>query len=162
MKIQTLLAEEENGMLHYGGSRMALLDIEAGFWGLRRQMELLVGRQLTENALQQAGANDGVSFARSFIQGDDQETTAATTTVQALAVFQTCVAAYQVAGFGQFDVEVLQWPLGRIRVRGQISFEAWMMQQHEQLTDHPACAYTSGVFVGFINALTNRRDIVCI
>ena len=46
---------------------MALLDIEAGFWGLRRQMEALVGRRLTDAVLQQAGANGGTSFARASV-----------------------------------------------------------------------------------------------
>ncbi len=63
---KTFLQEEKRGVLHFGGVRMALLDIEAGFWGLRRQMEVLVGRQLTDTALQQAGANGGASFARVF------------------------------------------------------------------------------------------------
>jgi hypothetical protein len=63
------LSEDEQrlGVLHFGGARMALLDIEADFWGLRRQMEALVGRRLTDAVLQQAGANGGASFARAFV-----------------------------------------------------------------------------------------------
>ena len=34
--------EQRPGVLYFGGARMALLDIESGFWGLRRQMEALV------------------------------------------------------------------------------------------------------------------------
>ncbi len=41
------------GVLRFGGARMALLDVEAGFWGLRRQMEALVGPRLTDTVLQQ-------------------------------------------------------------------------------------------------------------
>jgi len=154
MTIHDLLEEEQPGDLRFGGTRMALLDIEAGFWGLRRQMEALVGRRLTENAMQQAGANGGATFASAFVTGVNEET--------AISHFLDCVAAYQAAGFGKFDVEILDWPIGRVLVHGQNTFEAWMMQQHNQPVENPACVYTAGVLVGFINVLTNRRDIVCI
>ena len=42
-----LLIEKSAGFLELGGVRMALLDIEAGFWGLRRQIEALIGTNLT-------------------------------------------------------------------------------------------------------------------
>ena len=99
MTVDKLLARERPGVLHFGGARMALLDIEAGFWGLRRQLEALVGRQLADSVLQQAGANGGASFARSFSgQAGD---------VQAL---RDCIAAYEAAGFGRFEVVEILWP----------------------------------------------------
>ena len=70
---------------------MALLDIESGFWGIRRQMEALIGTRLTHQVLQQAGANGGASFARSF---GEQEPVAGS------AAFAACVAAYQTAMHG--------------------------------------------------------------
>ena len=73
---------------------MALLDVEAGFWGLRRQMEALVGQRLTDSVLQQAGANGGASFARAFL-GERPAADGA----QAL---RDCIGAYQAAGFGRF------------------------------------------------------------
>jgi hypothetical protein len=36
---------------------MALIDIDDGFWALRRQMEALIGRTLASRVMQQAGAN---------------------------------------------------------------------------------------------------------
>ena len=36
------------------------------------------------------------------------------------------------------------------------------MLQHEQEADAPVCAFTSGMLVGFANALSGRRDIVCV
>jgi lysophospholipase L1-like esterase len=59
--------EQRPGVLDFGGARMALLDLEPGFWGLRRQMESLVRRRLTDAVLQQAGTNDGASFAHAFV-----------------------------------------------------------------------------------------------
>jgi len=149
------------GILHFGGARMALLDIEAGFWGLRRQMESLVGRRLTNAVLQQAGANGGASFARSFLGS------AAMGGVRAL---RDCIAAYQAAGFGRFEVETLEWPLGyvcdkpigRVVIRAWDTFEAWMMRRYGQQSERPVCAYSAGVLVGFVNILAGRRDVVCI
>lgn len=152
--LHTLLVEEKPGMLCFGGARMALIDIESSFWGLRRQLEALAGPKLADTVLQQAGANGGASFARSFAPGVDETT--------AEAAFRDCLAAYQMAGFGQFAIETMEWPIGRICVRGHDTFEAWMVRQQGQPAHHPACAYTSGVLVGFINALTGRRDIVCV
>jgi signal transduction histidine kinase/predicted hydrocarbon binding protein len=146
-----LLSEERPGVLHFGGTRMALLDIEAGFWALRRQIETLVGRRLTDVVLQQAGANGGASFARAFVGqvGDAQ-------------ALRDCIAAYQAAGFGQFEVEVLDWPTGRALVRAREAFEAWATQQHGPSSESPVCAYTAGVLVGFVNVLAGRHDVVCI
>ena len=87
--IRDFLSEEREGVLCFSGARMALLDIEAGFWGLRRQMEALVGPRLTDAVLQQAGVNGGASFARSFMRqttaGDEPQ------------AFRDCLAAYQAA-----------------------------------------------------------------
>lgn len=151
--LQDLLTEEA-GILRLGGSRMALLDIEAGFWGLRRQMEALVGRQLTDNMLQQAGVNAGASFARAYDLPPGKKGSA--------DAFRDCVAAYQASGFGQFEVDIGQWPLGRVQVTGRDTFEAWMTRQHSQKADHALCYYTAGVLTGFINAITGREDVVCI
>ncbi len=151
------LTEERSGVLCFGGARMALLDIEAGFWGLRRQMEALVGERLTDSVLQQAGANGGASFAASFIDNIDQ-----TATADAPQALRDCIAAYQAAGFGKFEIEDMQWPLGRILIRGEDTFEAWMLERHQQEPHRPACAYAAGVLVGFINVLAERNDVVCI
>jgi len=63
----SLPSEERPGTLRFGGARMALLDIEAAFWELRRQMEALVGQRLTGAVLQQGNANGGASSARAFV-----------------------------------------------------------------------------------------------
>ncbi|NIV40744.1 MAG: hypothetical protein GWN58_68510, partial [Anaerolineae bacterium] len=147
----SFLSTEQPGVLRFGGARMALLDVRDGFWGLRRQVEMLVGRQLADAMFQQAGANGGASFARAFARqnGDAQ-------------ALQDCIAAYQAAGFGQFEIEVLDWPIGRVLVRAREAFEAWATEQHGQVPESPACAYTAGVLVGFVNVLAGRHDIVCI
>jgi signal transduction histidine kinase len=149
-----LLSEEREGLLRFGGARMVLLDIEAGFWGLRRQLEPLIGRRLTDAVFRQAGANGGASFARAFVGQVSAEGGP-----QAL---RDCVAAYQAAGFGRFEIEALEWPIGRVLVRAWDTFESWAMRRHVQVSEDPACAYTSGVLVGFVNVLADRRDVVCV
>ena len=144
MSLHNLLAEEQSGILNFGGARMALLDIEAGFWGLRRQIEALIGERLTSSVLQQAGANGGASFAQSFTNQAKENTPEA---------FTACLKAYQTAGFGQFEVNSLEWPLGRIQIRATNAFEAWMYRQKKDMPDTPICAYSAGVFVGFVNDL---------
>ena len=132
---------------------MALLDVKDGFWGIRRQIETMIGNNLTASVLQQAGANGGASFARSFLEasgleGDDG--------------FVACLQAYQLAGFGEFEIISIEWPVGRIRIQAKQSFEAWMYQQKKQKVNDPVCSYTSGVFVGFVNVISQRQDVVCI
>jgi len=143
-----------SGNLHFGGARMALVDIEAGFWSLRRQVENLVGSKTANEVFQQAGANGGASYAASQKQADDPQTQR--------DLFLQCIQSYQAAGFGQFEIIQAEWPLGRLTVRARDAFEAWMMLRHGQRATNPVCAYTAGVLVGFINVITRRRDVVCI
>jgi signal transduction histidine kinase/predicted hydrocarbon binding protein len=146
----SLFSEERPGVLRFGGARMALLDIEAGFWGLRRQLEAFAEPRLTDIVLQQAGANSGDSFARAFAGVDAER-----------ALYE-CIAAYQAAGFGQFEIDEVEWPIGCVSIKAHDTFEAWMTGQHQQSPASPVCAYTAGVLVGFVNALTDRHDVVCI
>jgi signal transduction histidine kinase/predicted hydrocarbon binding protein len=151
---QAFLNNPESGTLIFGATRMVLFDIEGAFWSLRRQLEALAGTRLARAALQQAGTNGGASFARRFAPQ-----TAVTNIPDAL---HDCVVAYTAAGFGDFQVSEVAWPLGRVVVQATNSFEAWMLRQHGQRSDTPVCAYSAGVLVGFINALADRRDIVCV
>ncbi len=155
MSDRNLLWEDKGrpGTLRFGGARMALLDIESGFWALRGQMEALVGRSLTDAVLQQAGASGGASFARGFVPQP------AKNGAQAL---RECVAAYQAAGFGRFEVTRLEWPIGRAIIQAYDAFEAWVVQQHGHEPRTPVCAYTAGVLVGFARAISGQRDVVCL
>ncbi len=152
--ISRFLSETSSGVLKFGAVRMALLDIESGFWSIRRQVEALIGSRLTNSVFQQAGANGGASFATSF--GTPQSV------AEQGQLFESCLQAYQTAGFGHFEIENTQWPIGRVVVLGRETFEAWMMQRHGQQADGAACAYTAGVLVGFVNVVSGRRDVVCI
>jgi len=133
---------------------MALVDIEAGFWSLRRQVENLIGSKAAVEIFQQAGANGGASYAAAQKQADDPQTQG--------DLFLQCIQSYQAAGFGRFEIVQAEWPLGQLRVRAWDAFEAWMTLRHGQRPTNPVCAYTAGVLVGFINVITRRRDVVCI
>lgn len=152
--MEQLLEQNVPGILQFGGARMALLDIESGFWSVRRQVEALIGVPLTNSVLQQAGANGGASFAASFGQAEGAQAQGRS--------FAACVAAYQTAGFGQFEIHQALWPIGRLTVRARDAFESWMMQRNGIQAERPVCAYTAGVLVGFVNVVSGRRDVVCI
>jgi PAS domain S-box-containing protein len=152
--ISRFLSETSAGFLTFGSARMALLDLHSGFWGIRRQIEALIGPRLTNSVLQQAGANGGASFSASFGE--------ATEISEQGLLFEGCVQAYQAAGFGHFTILEASWPIGRLIVRAENAFEAWMTLQHQQQVTGPVCAYTAGVLVGFINMISGRRDVVCI
>lgn len=153
-QITNLISEKTPGVLSFGQARMAFIDIESGFWSIRRQIEALIGAQLTNSVMQQAGANGGASFAASFANGE--------TTAHQSEAFQSCLQAYQIAGFGNFTIEDLSWPIGRAMIHAKDTFEAWMMLHHAQQVESPVCAYTAGVLVGFVNMISDRRDVVCI
>jgi PAS domain S-box-containing protein len=153
-KKATTFFQSAPGHLHLGWARMALVDIEAGFWSLRRQVENLIGSKAAGEIFQQAGANGGASYAAAQKQADDPQTQG--------DLFLQCIQSYQAAGFGQFEIVQAEWPLGQLRVRAWDAFEAWMTLRHGQRAANPVCAYTAGVLVGFINVITRRRDVVCI
>jgi two-component system nitrate/nitrite sensor histidine kinase NarX len=152
-RFEDFVSLEQPGVLLFGGARMALLDIEAGFWGIRRQIEPLLGTSLTNAVLQQAGVNGGASFAQSFTPTIHQSDAEA---------FLTCLQVYQTAGFGQFEITSLEWPIGKIRIQGDQTVEAWMTTQNDRHSVVPCCAYTAGVLVGFVNIISGRKDVVCI
>lgn len=151
--LEELLSHKAAGYLELSGARMALLEIGSGFWSIRRQIETLVGPGLTNSVFQQAGVNGGASFARSFIPSQD---------LDAPVAFSNCLNIYQLAGFGRFEITSSNWPLGQIKIRADQTFEAWMQQQNNHPASAPCCAYTAGVLVGFINVISNRKDVVCI
>ena len=142
------------GILYYGGARMALLEVEAGFWALRRQLEAIAGRTLADSVFQQAGANGGTSFAEGFAHN-------VSSPAPSQAV-RDCVAAFEAAGFGSFQIDTLEWPIGRLVISGRDTIESWTATRHGQSCFGPVCAYTTGVFVGLVNALDGGRRVVCI
>jgi len=151
---EKLLSTESPGILHFGGARMALMDLEAGFWSMKRQVEALIGRELADSILQQTGVNGGASFARSWIEAQPA--------VSRERLLKECLAAYQAAGFGRFKLVIDQWPIGKVEVRAWETFESWMAKKHVDQFDSPVCAYTRGVLVGFIETITQRKDVICI
>ena len=125
-----LLTMDGPGMLRFGGARMALLDIEAGFWGLRREMEAWMGGNLTHSVL--AGANGGAPFARSFGETHQGE--------EYSVLFLGCLQAYDAAGFDHFEVLENCWPIGQIKIHANHAFEAWLNVRNSQHPEKLVCA----------------------
>ncbi|MCA1899412.1 MAG: histidine kinase [Chloroflexi bacterium] len=152
--LSNYLTHPSPGVLTLGGARMAFVDIESGFWSLRRQLETLLGESAARAVFQQAGADGGASYAAAQGRAEDPQTQR--------QLFADCLRAYQAAGFGQFEILAENWLPERVTVCGRETFEAWMMSRHGQRARSPVCAYTAGVLVGFLNVVSQRRDVVCI
>jgi signal transduction histidine kinase/predicted hydrocarbon binding protein len=158
--LHPLLHQERPGHVRFGGARMAFLDMDGGLWALRRHLEALVGSRLAALVLQQAGAAGGASFASSL--AGSLSGLAGPAPMDRAAALSDCVAAYEAAGYGHWEIEQLQWPVGVMRVRVTGSPEAGMFLHHGRLADAPVCDYAAGILVGFVNVLSDRRDVVCI
>jgi hypothetical protein len=104
--------------------------------------------------LQQSGANSEGSFASAFGKSTDVGRQG--------QFFESCVQSYQAAGFGQFAIKESHWPIGSVIIHAKEAFAAWITQRHGKQPEGPVCANTAGVFVGFVNAISDRRDFVCI
>jgi signal transduction histidine kinase/predicted hydrocarbon binding protein len=151
---QTFLTPSTPGELHLGDARMALFDIKSGFWSIRRQMIAMVGEHLTNSALQQSGVNGGASYAKSIGSAKNP--------AEQERLFKKSLQAFQDAGFGKFEVQEAQWPIGKVVIEAHSAIEAWMTLEHEEHSENAICAYSSGVLVGFINVITGRKDVVCV
>jgi signal transduction histidine kinase len=146
--------QDQPGILRFGGPRMVMLDVEAGFWNLRKQIETLVGVQLAHSTLKQAGINGGASFARNYISHTSKE--------DGPTAFRDCIEAYQAAGFGHYEITEIEWPIGHVMIQGTETFESWMFHKHHIQANNPVCSYTTGVLIGFVNVVANRDDVVCV
>lgn len=166
----------------FGGMRKDLLDVGAGFWELRSQLTALYGPETTAASLQRAGVVIGTAFANAFafdisVQSDDGgrlESDAEPDLDGLLSAgkpnkvelaanaFRDCLETYQREQMGQFDVDLLSWPNGIIRVQALDTFEVLMSERWGHHPEHPVCDYTSGVLLGFAKGVSGRGDLVCL
>jgi hypothetical protein len=65
--LQTLLQQEYPGLLRFAGTRGFVLNVETSFWALWREIESLVGPQLTGVLMHRAGTQAGMAFAHAFL-----------------------------------------------------------------------------------------------
>ncbi|MBN1486943.1 MAG: GAF domain-containing protein [Anaerolineae bacterium] len=153
-KVHTLLSTKTPGVLCLDDTRIAILNIETGFWELRDQLESWIGRQMTQTILQQTGIRGGLALANVLLESVPQGTPD-----QAL---QICLDSYQAMGSGQFKVIESQWPLGYVKIAATDAFEAWAAQQKNYTHTEPLCAYTSGTLLGFVKAISGVEALHCI
>ncbi len=130
--LQTLLQQEYPGLLRFAGTRGFVLNVETSFWALWREIESLVGPQLTGVLMHRAGTQAGMAFAHAFLsqinpaqstlQPDAADQSIALDTMrsdqpagkhqlrQFLAVaLRDCIAMYQVTGAGRFEIDSITW-----------------------------------------------------
>ncbi len=141
------------GWLEVGSTRMVLLEVRGGFYALRESLEMLVGPDVTERVLYEAGAQGGISYARSAVSSG--------AVPDGISGFTECVRVYSEAGFGDFHVEDIDGAQSAALVRCKDSFESWAYQEHGRFSSRPVCDYSSGVLAGFMRSLTGRHDVEC-
>ncbi len=142
------------GWLEVGSTRMVLLEVRGGFYAIRDSLEMLVGPDVTERVLYEAGNAGGISYANSAVT--------AGTVPPGVDGFPECVRVYSRAGFGDFAVEALDPGGGYAVVSCRDSFESWAYREHGRLPARNVCDYSSGVLAGFLRALTGRHDLECV
>jgi hypothetical protein len=138
------------GVLSFHGMRAAILDLEAGYWNMRASLESLIGKHLTQTVLQQSGVAAGAAMTRALQPAGSSE-----------EMLRDCLAAYQAAGFGCFELEQLDLQSGYATIKAIDTADAWLAARHEEDSAHHACHYTTGFLLGAMQAAAGRQDLVC-
>jgi signal transduction histidine kinase/predicted hydrocarbon binding protein len=141
------------GWLEVGSTRMILLEVRGGFYALRDSLEMLVGPDVAERVLYEAGNAGGMSYASSAV--------AAGTVPAGIDGFAECVRVYSEAGFGDFAVEALDPDAPYAFVSCRHSFESWAYREHGRFTSRHVCDYSAGVLAGFMRCLTGLHGLEC-
>jgi PAS domain S-box-containing protein len=145
--------ETKDAWLRVGTARVCLLDIEGGFYQLRREIEALAGTAVAEQSLYAAGQAGGRSvFGAMLAAGEIQHDEAG---------FRSAVQAYRDSGFGQFTIADLDLAKGRALVACPDAFESWAYAQNGVRSDAPVCAYSSGVLATAMAVVSQQQDTAC-
>ena len=129
------------GWIEVGHTRMCLLEIEGGFYRLRRNLRISVGMHEKE-MIYQAGMEGSSNFMQNGI---------ATQQFGADANgFRMALKAYSDAGFGDFHTESIDWPSFRATLIGRETFEGWAFQKRKDFNKECCCDYTRGVVSSFM------------
>ena len=138
-----ILHYPQRGWFEVGHTRMIFFDIFQGFYNLKKVIREEVG----ENAsylIFQAGIKGGFSFLEPMIR-KGRIRPAPQGFVHGLTVFTD-------GGAGHFLIQEMDWQKGWARVQCRNTFEGWMYAQHGDAPGKPACDYTRGIMLGFMQA----------
>ena len=149
-KPSDMMRVERRGTIRVGGARMALLDIAGGFFMIRKILEQDLG-VVERDLMQRAGMEGAASFLASATQsgivrpGPDG--------------FRTALDAYASAGFGDFQLLLMDWDNSWVEVSCRDTFEGWACVRNHDPRKDVTCDYTRGVLAGFMRQLRNPDDV---
>jgi PAS domain S-box-containing protein len=146
-------ATSKEKWLQVSSARTVLMDVAGGFYRLRREIEALAGVGVADHSLHAAGDQGGRSVFSAMLASGEIE--------RDEAGIRKAIESYSSAGFGQFRLVSLEMEAGRATISCPDAFESWALQQNQQTSAHPVCAYSTGVLASLLRLATGRDDLVC-
>lgn len=132
---------DQRGWINVGKTRMALIDILQGFY----KVSAIFRNEVGENApyvIYQIAKEAGTSFHEPLLISG---------ALRADAIgFREGVSAYAEAGFGDFQIQELDWEKGWARIVCPDTFEGWAYLQNHNIQKYPVCDYSRGALLSFM------------
>ncbi|MDR3709207.1 MAG: diguanylate cyclase [Capsulimonadaceae bacterium] len=139
-----ILALRKPGWVEVGNSRVFLMDALGGFFSYREQLAQEVGIEAESEICQRAGYASAERLVASFLQSGAVEANE--------AGFRQGVAMFGMGGYGNFDVDEMQFDESWAKISATDSIEGWMF--HQQGTRHGnSCDYARGFFTGLMASM---------
>ena len=136
----------QKGWLNVGRTRMVLFDILQGFSILRKVINKEVGANASYLILQ-AGIKGGFSFLEPMIRGGR--------ITPGPEGFAAGLSQFTDGGFGDFQIKEMNWKTGWARITCNSSVEGWIYSRKRSRVNRPACDYSRGIILGFMQ-VTHR------
>ena len=136
----------KKGWLNVGGTRMILFDILQGFSTLRKVIKREVGAN-DSYLVFQAGIKGGFSFLEPMIRVGRMS--------PGPEGFAIGISVFTNGGFGDFEIKEMDWQNGWARITCDSSVEGWIYSRKRSRVNRPACDYSRGIILGFMQ-VTHR------
>jgi PAS domain S-box-containing protein len=125
---------------------MVLFDILQGFSILRKVINKEVGANASY-LIFQAGIKGGFSFLEPMIRGGR--------IIPGPEGFAAGLSQFTDGGFGDFQIKEMNWKSGWARITCNSSVEGWIYSRKRSRVNRPACDYSRGIILGFMQ-VTHR------
>jgi PAS domain S-box-containing protein len=132
---------DRRGWINVGKTRMALIDIFQGIYKISTVFRNKVG----ENApyvIYQIAKEAATSFHESLLEEGSLKSDG--------TGFEAGVNAISEAGFGDFQIQELDWERGWARILSRDSFEGWAYLQNQNIQNYPVCDYSRGALLSLM------------
>ncbi len=144
--------KKARGWIDVGGTRMNLVDIPGGWYGIKKLLGLLAGTETLRRVMFEAG--NGERFTLSALE--------AGFLTRSSQGFIDAVDCYSEAGFGDFKVKEIDFDRGYALIFCKDSFEGWSLQANKEKAAESMCDYSRGVLLSFMQKLTKKGNLNCV